>query len=365
MNYIDEAGPQPPHIPDNASVKVLRECIALQQKKSEDYQNPSSSVRQAMHYRRGVDTIHDMIEQKLLRARSLIEAMQQPTVSVAVNFESLEDTYKDLANYASFAVAYIRGEMDGQDEHHDAFNRPLSKKWNGGGNTLKNVADRLEKVVDDYKKETATSYYQNIHHTSTAYDDLPSDVEPNSDIIDVRMTDEYAVLHGLDGNNVSDRDKETIAAVVDVLNTRSTTGYFGTNDRIEEEVRRAKAKLVRAGVGFSKGDDVLELYRANILANDAVNSRAALPDEDDVKEDIQYFKNKVETARAQLDVLREASDITRHARARGLPPELAKTPFPPEGHPAYDKPVPPHTKVDRVNQTMGPLPVEPYTEVGL
>ena len=92
------------------SVKVLEECISLQLAKSKDYQNPKSNIKQAMHYRRGVDTIHDMIHQKLLRAQSLLEADGE------VKFESLEDTYKDMINYCSFAVSYLRGKMDGQEE---------------------------------------------------------------------------------------------------------------------------------------------------------------------------------------------------------------------------------------------------------
>ena len=54
------------------SVNVLNECIELQLRKSQDYQNPNSNIKQAMHYRRGVDTIHDMIHQKLLRAQSCL-----------------------------------------------------------------------------------------------------------------------------------------------------------------------------------------------------------------------------------------------------------------------------------------------------
>ena len=66
-----------------------------------------------MHYRRGVDTIHDMIHQKLLRAQSLLEA----DVGLEERqFESLEDTYKDMINYCSFAVSYLRGKMDGQEK---------------------------------------------------------------------------------------------------------------------------------------------------------------------------------------------------------------------------------------------------------
>ena len=55
---------------DKESVKVLQECIDLQLKKSQDYQNPNSNVTQAMHYRRGVDSIHDIMQGKLYRARS-------------------------------------------------------------------------------------------------------------------------------------------------------------------------------------------------------------------------------------------------------------------------------------------------------
>jgi len=99
------------------SVKVLQECIELQLKKSRDYQNPNSNVVQAMHYRRGVDSIHDTMHGKMLRAQSLLESGSD------ANFESLEDTYKDLINYASFAVSYIRGKMEGQDPTRDYLNR--------------------------------------------------------------------------------------------------------------------------------------------------------------------------------------------------------------------------------------------------
>ncbi len=75
-----------------------------------------------MHYRRGIDTIHDMIWQKMLRAQSLLETSEHP------KFESLEDTYKDIINYCSFAVSYMRGKMDGQDPEKDMFNRKKGTK---------------------------------------------------------------------------------------------------------------------------------------------------------------------------------------------------------------------------------------------
>ena len=109
---------------DKESVKVLQECIDLQIRKSDDYQNPNSSVKQAMHYRRGVDTLHDMMCQKLIRAQSLLESGGSP------NYESLEPSYNDLINYASFAVSYIRGMMDGQDPNCDMFNKKINKVTN-------------------------------------------------------------------------------------------------------------------------------------------------------------------------------------------------------------------------------------------
>lgn len=100
------------------SILVLQECAELQSKKSEDYQNVNSQVKQAMHYRRGVDSIHDTMHGKMLRAQSLLESGD------SANFESLEDTYKDLINYASFAVSYIRGKMEGQNPELDYLNNP-------------------------------------------------------------------------------------------------------------------------------------------------------------------------------------------------------------------------------------------------
>lgn len=106
---------------EKESVKVLREVIDLQLKKSNDYQNPNSNVKQAMHYRRGIDSIHDIIQGKVYRAQSLLESASTP--GAVTNFESLEDTYKDMAAYASFAVSYLRGKMDGQDPDRDMFNK--------------------------------------------------------------------------------------------------------------------------------------------------------------------------------------------------------------------------------------------------
>jgi hypothetical protein len=40
------------------------------------------------------------------------------------NFESIEDSFKDMINYASFAVAYTRGKIEGQKPDRDFINKP-------------------------------------------------------------------------------------------------------------------------------------------------------------------------------------------------------------------------------------------------
>lgn len=104
------------------SVTVLRECIELQNKKSNDYQNPNSTIKQADYYPSGCLTILETMQAKVLRMRSVMEAMVNDP-SYNPNFESLEDSAKDLINYASFFVAYSRGQVDGQKPDRDFLNR--------------------------------------------------------------------------------------------------------------------------------------------------------------------------------------------------------------------------------------------------
>jgi hypothetical protein len=99
---------------ERESIKVLQECAEIQLKKSKDYQNDLSRIRQADYYPRGVATITDLIYAKTLRMQSVIEAMEK------------DPSY--LINYASFVVSYCRGAMDGQDPNRDFLNRPLKGK---------------------------------------------------------------------------------------------------------------------------------------------------------------------------------------------------------------------------------------------
>ena len=102
------------------SANILLEAAELQERKGKDYQNPLSRVRQADHYPRGVYTILDTMNGKMLRMYSVLETMEQ---GGNINFESVEDSAIDLINYASFLVAYMRGDIDGQEAGKDIFNR--------------------------------------------------------------------------------------------------------------------------------------------------------------------------------------------------------------------------------------------------
>ena len=102
------------------SANILLEAAELQERKGKDYQNPLSRVRQADHYPRGVYTILDTVNGKLLRMYSVLETME---AGGKINFESVEDSAIDAINYLSFIVAYLRGEIDGQSPDKDIFNR--------------------------------------------------------------------------------------------------------------------------------------------------------------------------------------------------------------------------------------------------
>ena len=84
-----------------------------------------SRVRQVDHYPRGVHSILDTVNGKVLRMVSVLETME---AGGKVNFESVEDSALDAINYLSFIVAYMRGEVDGQDGTKDIFNRRISKQ---------------------------------------------------------------------------------------------------------------------------------------------------------------------------------------------------------------------------------------------
>lgn len=108
------------------SIKVLDQAKEIQRKKAQDYQNNNSNIKQIDYYPRGCASIYDMMHTKMLRIRSVMEAMEHDP-HYGTNFESLEDSAIDLINYTSFFVEYLRGKMQGQDKSKDMFNRKLKK----------------------------------------------------------------------------------------------------------------------------------------------------------------------------------------------------------------------------------------------
>lgn len=126
---------------DKESIKIINEAIALQLRKSNDYQNDKSRISQADYYPRGALTILDIVYAKVLRMYSVIEAMENDP-DYEQNFESIEDSCKDLINYASFIGAYIRGGIEGQDPNKDFLNREKPKE-------TQSLFDLKSEYIDD------------------------------------------------------------------------------------------------------------------------------------------------------------------------------------------------------------------------
>lgn len=103
------------------SANILLEAADIQEKKGQDYNNAVSRVQQADYYQHGVWTLLDTINAKYLRMVSVLESMEAGS---SPNFESVEDSALDMINYASFVVAYIRGQVPGQKPDRDIFNKP-------------------------------------------------------------------------------------------------------------------------------------------------------------------------------------------------------------------------------------------------
>lgn len=112
---------------DRESVKILIEAARLQRKKGQDYNGSYTSVQQADYYVHGLNSIMDIIHAKYLRAKSVMEAMDNDP-NYKPNFESLEDSFLDAINYCSFAAAWCRGKVPGQNPDRDLLNRRVTGK---------------------------------------------------------------------------------------------------------------------------------------------------------------------------------------------------------------------------------------------
>lgn len=87
------------------AAEVLAECAELMRLKGQDYNN----VPQADYYPNGLEDIWVMMHQKMTRIRSLLKAGP-----CEQNYEGIEDSARDLINYAAFFIEYAEGKMDGQ-----------------------------------------------------------------------------------------------------------------------------------------------------------------------------------------------------------------------------------------------------------
>jgi len=183
------------------SLKVLQECADLQLKKANDYQNPNSNIKQADYYPRGVSSLLDIVHAKTLRMMSVVEAMENDP-EYSPNFESLEDSAKDLINYGSFIAAYIRGGIDGQDTDRDFLNRKVEPEVKSYNRTWDSFFDdipplKMEWSTDDqvwpdemldltvnngkcedpslrvsgvpYKVDSNSVYFRNLNSTEPTY----------------------------------------------------------------------------------------------------------------------------------------------------------------------------------------------------
>jgi len=85
---------------DGAAI-VLQECADLLERKGKDYN--SSGINRDDYYLYGRKSLMTMIHTKTLRLRSLVD--QEFTEP---NFESIQDTLKDLANYSAIWIDWER-----------------------------------------------------------------------------------------------------------------------------------------------------------------------------------------------------------------------------------------------------------------
>jgi len=91
---------------ERRAIEVLDECADLMRKKGQAY----NRVPQAEYYPGGLYDIWVMMHQKMTRMRSLLTAEGEN------NYESLEDSARDLINYSAFFIEFAEGKMDGQSK---------------------------------------------------------------------------------------------------------------------------------------------------------------------------------------------------------------------------------------------------------
>ena len=84
------------------AIDIMKEAIALKERKSIDYQG--SKWSEADYFPFGNESYMHMIHTKYLRMRNVMDSNE-------VNFESLEDTLIDMINYSAMYAAWLRNQM--------------------------------------------------------------------------------------------------------------------------------------------------------------------------------------------------------------------------------------------------------------
>lgn len=103
--WVDNPAPQAAK-PTRRAEEVLYECAELMAKKGAAY----NGFPQAQYYPYGLRDIWYMCFTKVKRLESQIVCEGEQ------NFESIEDSARDLINYASFLVEFAEGKMNGQEK---------------------------------------------------------------------------------------------------------------------------------------------------------------------------------------------------------------------------------------------------------
>jgi len=106
LNTYDIPSPTDVAKPSRRAEEVLYECAELMQKKGAAY----NGFPQAEYYPYGLRDIWYMCFTKVKRLESQIVRDGE------ANFEGVEDSARDLINYAAFLIEFAEGKMNGQEK---------------------------------------------------------------------------------------------------------------------------------------------------------------------------------------------------------------------------------------------------------
>jgi len=90
----------------DGAAQILLECAALLERKGRDYNG--GGIKRDDYYIYGRRSLMTIVHGKYLRLRSLIEQETAP------NFESIDDTLRDLANYCAIWADWERRHATGR-----------------------------------------------------------------------------------------------------------------------------------------------------------------------------------------------------------------------------------------------------------